>query len=171
MTTLPVWISGSPVLEADGEVASRIRMSTSAGPAVGSRMSSKPQSRERAARPPSLATTSSGDSLPVVSISRQRARAFTRSRRASSRMTSHDGASSRAVASAATTCTRWGSSSRAGRISADRCMSLVNSNTMAIETTTSLAEGERPLVGHSADSAAGRLMCHRGDDSDLPYRR
>ena len=92
----------------------------------------KPQSAEKAARPPSLAMTRSGESLPVVSIKRQSERAPTRSRRASSRMMSAAGASSSAVASAWATLTECGSNSRAGRISADACMSLVNSNKVAM---------------------------------------
>src|SRR5215207_6911256 len=100
MTMFPVRISGSPAEAIDGLIARRSRTSTSAGPAVASNKSSKPQSADSAASPPSLTITSSGASLPVVSISRHSERAPTRSRRASSRITSAAGASSRAVASA-----------------------------------------------------------------------
>ncbi len=141
-------------------MASRSRTSTSAGPAVASSRSSKPQSEESAVSPPSLAITSSGDSLPVVSISRHSDRAPTRSRRASSRITSAGGASSSAVASAAATLTEWGSSSSAGRISPDACMSLVSSSKVAISVSFTRGRGVRALL-RPARCASGEESMRR----------
>ena len=74
-------------------MASRSRASTSAGPAPCRITSSAPQSAVTAASPPSVRMASSGVSRLAVRSSRHRFLAWTRSRRASTRMASAGGAS------------------------------------------------------------------------------
>src|SRR4051794_37878095 len=108
-------------------MASRSRASTSAGPAVSTMTSSTPQSALTAARPPSVTTSSNGQSTPVVRRIRQRDRTCGRSRRPSTSSASAGDASSRADASAGATrmvCERRPS---AGSTSVDGCSVFVSS--------------------------------------------
>jgi hypothetical protein len=69
--------------------SSRSRASTSAGPAVGSRISSQPQSADSATSPPSLITTTTGTSNPVDPSNRHKLREPGKSQRASTNTASY----------------------------------------------------------------------------------
>ncbi len=68
--------------------SSRSRASISAGPILGSRISSSPHSTVTATKPPSLTTAATGTDVPVVPRRRHRPRAAVRSVRASTTITS-----------------------------------------------------------------------------------
>src|SRR5436305_1446779 len=66
--------------------SSRSRASISAGPVLGSRISSSPHSTLTATRPPSLTTATTGTEVPVVPSSRHRPRAAARSVRTAAQL-------------------------------------------------------------------------------------
>src|SRR5207302_4898518 len=115
--------------------ASRMRASTSAGPAVSSTTSSRPQSAATAASPPSETTASSGAEAPVVRSTRLVARAAIRSRRASRITRSAGGASTSTAASSGRTRTVCPSKPSVGSTSADEPGELVNRSSVATRNT------------------------------------
>ena len=106
---------------------SRSRASISAGPVLGSRISSSPQSALTATRPPSLTTAKTGTDRPAVLNSRHSPRAADRSVRASTSTASAVPASSNEDGSGGAVRTVCGSSDNDGRTGSG-CSSEVSSN-------------------------------------------
>ena len=108
-------------------ITSRMRASTSAGPAVSSSTSSTPQSAETAVRPPSVSTRTSGTFTPVVFRILHSDLALARSCRASTKIRSEAGALISDAGSAGIDRVRWLSSPSAGRTSPSTAEVRINS--------------------------------------------
>ena len=108
-------------------MTSRSLASISAGPVLGSRISSSPQSALTATSPPSLTTASTATARPAVLNSRHRPRAADRSWRASTSTASAVPASSREDGSAGAVRTVCGSSDNDGSTGSG-CSSEVSSS-------------------------------------------